>query len=195
MRWLILFFTHVFLYWSTSYYYGHVTGSLSNKQIIPLVLFNQLLSMAWYPLLIHIPMAPLNIYTLSVEIAEILVVYGLIFGALHSLIHDYKPLRWIHDIHHSLVIPTPSGAFYAHPAEHLLVTIGTVIYTMLVCTLVLPLSFEAIYVFTVIGSINTVFAHRAGTYHAYHHSHGSKNRSNYPPMWDWLMGTFVEVNK
>lgn len=140
-------------------------------------------------------MAPLNIYTLPIEVAEILVVYGLIFGALHSLIHNFKPLQWIHNIHHRMVIPTPSGAFYAHPVEHLLVAIGTLVYTMLACTLVLPLSFEAIYAFTAIGSVNTVFAHKPGTYHAYHHNHVSKNMSNFPPLWDWLMGTFVEVHK
>ncbi len=188
--WSFLFFVHVTLYWLAAYAWRDNVGTLSHSQVIPLVLFNQVLSALWYPVLLVFPYVPPS-WWIPIEIIEIAVIDSFIFGALHSLVHDYKPLKWIHNIHHQLVIPTGSGAFYAHPLEHIFIVIGSVVYTIYLCLFLLPVSYEAILLFTATASINTIYAHTAGTDHAYHHSHGGKNRSNVPPLWDILMGTLV----
>lgn len=178
------------MYWFTAYRLRDKVGTLSHQKVIPLVLLNQALSTLWYPVLIQLPLVSTN-WLLPLEIVEIAVVDSFLFGLLHSLVHDFKPLKWIHHIHHRLVVPTGSGAFYAHPIEHIFVVIGSVVYTIFLCQWLLPVSFAAIFLFTAVASVNTVYAHTAGTDHAYHHSHGSKNRSNAPPLWDIIMGTFV----
>lgn len=183
---VFLFILHIFLYWLTVFILRDRVGTLSHRHVAPLVVFNQLSSIVWYPIFTNLPLSPLG-WRLPIEIIEIIVVNSFIFGAFHSVIHDCRPLKWIHDIHHQMVIPTGSGALYAHPLEHLFVVIGSI-----ACTVILvPVSYDAILLFTAIASVNTVYAHTPGTSHAHHHhSHPSKNRSNFPPLWDIWRGTF-----
>lgn len=190
--WPVLFTVHVSLYWITAFYLRDRVGTLTHSQLIPLVLLNQALSILWYPVLTLFPLATPS-WWIPAEVIEIAIIDSFLFGLLHSIVHDCKPLKWIHDVHHRMIIPTGSGAFYAHPLEHVFVVIGSVIYTIFICLFLLPVSYEAVLLFTALASINTIYAHTAGTDHAYHHSHGSKNRSNTPPLWDLLMGTFVHT--
>ena len=96
-------------------------------------------------------------------------------------------------MHHRMIVPTSSGAFYAHPVEHMFGVIGSVVVTLIVCNFVLlPVSYVTFVMFGILASFFSVNGHTPGTKHSIHHRRVSVNYSNTPHLLDTVLGTYVD---
>ncbi len=81
----------------------------------------------------------------------------------------------IHAIHHTFRYPIPRAAFYMHPLENIISSIGTFVIPLLL----VPLSYYATMVWTAIILINAIRSHSGlvDKYnpHDYHHVYGRYN--------------------
>jgi lathosterol oxidase len=122
----------------------------------------------------------------------------------HRLMHHPRLYRLFHRVHHLSIEPTPLAAFAFHPLEALVESL-----VFLVLTLVFPLHYSVLLVFTAFSLFMNVYGHLGFSlfraerlervplrwfshtvHHAWHHRHQRGNYGFYLLFWDRLMGTY-----
>lgn len=176
----VIFLTHMTVYWLSCLIfsgfdlYWIYTGNLERKflgkkRMIPspskvawaiaVSLANQALS---YPVMIwfshysgSIQDDPLDWYQMILIGAFYLFMADQWFYWTHRLGHHPLIYQQIHSIHHQWVHPIAVRAIYAHPVEHLVVNIGSI----LIGPLIIPSHFSMILFWVALTTFNAVYGH------------------------------------
>ena len=128
---LSLFATHLIGFWggvAICMSKPRMKASLSIKEMLPLVAFNQLIIT---PPMIYAFLYNKQIITKESSLYDVfrgitlfpfmLLILNGLFASSHYIFHKNKWLyKHIHSIHHRLWVPHPIGSIYAHPIEHIL---------------------------------------------------------------------------
>ena len=123
----------------------------------------------------------------------------------HRLMHHPRVFRLVHRVHHLSIEPTPLAAFAFHPLEALIESL-----VFLLLTLVLPLHYSVLLVFTAFSLFMNVYGHLGFSlfrrerleraplrwfshtvHHSWHHRFQRGNYGFYLLFWDRLMGTYA----
>ena len=178
------------------------SASLTLIQLLPLVLFNQLLvtplciwglvSVCPTLLISALPTPTLaGIALIPVQYALMIIIMNAAFALAH---YSFHRIRWfylrVHSLHHRLKVPHPAGAIYAHPLEHVLANLLPV---GLALGIMQPHHYLAL-VFIAHVSWETVQGHTPyiedPSGHNLHHRKGACNYDNSPYLFDKLIGTY-----
>lgn len=213
MYWSLLW-THLVFYWGTSLVtqiWEQERASLDFFEIVPLVLFNQLVvsgGIIWvmdvmgYELdgegyldeLLDWGMGGLTVAVWRFSGAVLVMNFA--FFVLHRIAHKWRWMyRKIHTVHHQLVVNVGYGAVYCHLVEHLLVNVAPI---LLGVWYMLESDWWLIHAFVAFVSVETVLEHTAyvgkgsekGSRHYLHHFKRGCNYGNGPYLEDKLFGTF-----
>lgn len=202
-----IFTAHIIGFWSSVAYYMHkprLLASLSVKEMLPLVLFNQLVvTPAMIYSLIEFNGEPLTVESSLFDVCRAIAIYPVMiiilnetFAIAHYILHKNKWLyRNVHAVHHRLWIPHPIGSIYAHPIEHILGNLLPVGLAIMLTgaqwwttyLLILQVSYE-----TVKGHTRLI-SNKESSNHNLHHTKLTCNYDNSPYIFDKIMGTYREL--
>jgi fatty acid hydroxylase domain-containing protein 2 len=176
---LLLFAVHILTYWIFSLlfscadlYWIH-TGKYNDYKISPekrripslgkiaeavcVTIVNQVIS---YPVISYlVPGCIDGNMTIGWQYLVIFVFYTVIadqwFYWTHRMMHIRFLYRHIHTIHHRWTYPIAVRAIYAHPVEHIISNIGSLV----IGPLLWPASVELMVLWTIVATFNAVSAH------------------------------------
>lgn len=204
--WWILFSFHLLSFWNSVSYvnqYPHMKPSLSTGEILPLVLFNQLVMTPIFSLCF----SKVNPKVVQFEnISEVIwypiqyplmiITFNLIFSFFHIMFHKIRFLyKNVHSVHHRLRTPHPIGSIYAHPIEHIfgnLLSIGVAIWLV-------SAKFWLASIFIIHTAYETVDGHiqymnpEICSKHFIHHAKMVYNYDNSPYLIDKIIGSYRET--
>lgn len=177
--WQIIFLCHFVSYWLTAmplvfldiYWYlkGDNRHKLLNKRneranpsvtkimkAIVLSFLNQLLTI---PVLIWF-MSHINVENLStIRTLPLMIIYVLAtdiwFYFTHRMLHNRFLFKYIHYIHHEWEYPIAVRAMYAHPLEHIIGNVASV----MIGPFLFPSSIYVICAWTIVSTVNSVLTH------------------------------------
>lgn len=176
-------------------------ASLSVKQILPLVLFNQLVVTPitiWFLLYTNqtVLIVENSLFDLGMMFFRyplMIIILNFAFALAHYSFHRIRFLyHYVHSIHHQLRVPHPIGAIYAHPIEHVFANLLPVGLAIMLTGAGWYLSL----IFIAHTSYETVNGHtlyqeqNESNRHHLHHSIITCNYDNSPYIFDKLIGTY-----
>lgn len=123
----------------------------------------------------------------------------------HRLLHYGPFYRNIHKIHHQFSAPFGLAAEYAHPAEVLILGIGTIGSPILYCAITRNLHLITVYIWIILRLFQAIDAHSGydfpwslnkiipfwsgADHHDYHHQAFTNCYSTSFRWWDHMLGT------
>ncbi|KAJ3389228.1 Chromosome 5 4 [Entophlyctis sp. JEL0112] len=178
-------------------------SSASYKKVLPLVLFNTLVTNSLMTLMVFMLPSALLLKTSVADIpsppafvvhtlASVLIL-ELTLGGFHLLVHHPKVYRYVHKIHHEFTAPMAMAATYAHPVDHFFVN--------LMPTVLGPLLLQS-HMLVQLCSVTIIIASTACNHSGYwvpgwdplfHDYHHLKFNVNFGVgvCLDWFLGTLV----
>jgi sterol desaturase/sphingolipid hydroxylase (fatty acid hydroxylase superfamily) len=203
---IILFCSHLIPFWVTVAYTSTketLKPSVSFHKTLPIILFNQFVTTICFisPFLNNYPLkwtSMISNYSSYILMGMItlflqMFVLNIYFAITHYACHKIKYLfKYIHYLHHGLVITHGAGSIYCHPFEHMFVNLGSVLLPILLfktdvfwsSILIAYVSYE-----TVIG--HTSYVNKIKSRHHLHHKYFNVNFDNTPYLIDkWIFNTY-----
>ncbi|EQC39812.1 hypothetical protein SDRG_03234 [Saprolegnia diclina VS20] len=124
----------------------------------------------------------------------------------HRFLHWKKIYKYIHKLHHEYAAPFGITAEYAHPAETLILGLGTFLGPLLLTRHLLTL-----WVWMVVRIMQSIDSHSGydlpfaltswlpfwggPVHHDYHHEKFDCNYASFFTIWDWVFGTDVQFRE
>lgn len=203
---MIYFFLSHFISFWLSYLntnlYPKQKASLSKREMIPLVLFNQfILLIVTYqiePLITHITQDTTILFWFLNSIWKfplMILTMNFFFGTFHYLSHRFKWIyQNVHYVHHRLVNTDGMGAIYAHPLEHIFINMLPVGIPILLFNV----DFYLANIFIIVTSweavkSHTIYLYRKSSRHRLHHYYKLCNYDNNPYILDRILGTYRKL--
>ena len=217
--WVIAIFVFVTTYGALAIY-ALDSGKLDRYRIRPVTVhypplgrhylvigLNGLLSAGYYLAFVFlfgdriIHSGPTTIWAVVLQIAGVLLVFELLYYAMHRWLHRPALFRWVHGIHHKVRYPEALDGLYINPGEALaaltLLFAGMYLFAPLSMVSFLVVAFIHAWA-NVVNHTSLVFPHPALGWmnswvirHDHHHwEDQNKNFSSILPFWDLLFGTY-----
>ena len=200
-------------YWGTVLYtqmWRQEKPSLSVWEIIPRVLFNQVIVMGGCLVFLELigwnfgwekgweeeweQMSVSWFFDSVLRMTGMVLVMKFLFFCMHLLAHSWKWLYInVHSVHHRLVISNGMGALYCHPLEHVFVNMMSVVGGLLMFN---GESRLLGHIFVAFVSSETILGHtvycdlKSGNRHYYHHKERGCNYGNSAYLEDKVIGSF-----
>ena len=144
---------------------------------------------------------PMWWFFLSIPVA--LVIHDAYFYWTHRLMHEWKPIRKYHFVHHESSPPTPYSSLSFHPVEAFVHGFFwfVIAFTLPIPAIWLFVFYSFMFYINMWGHTNYEFWHRdllthpvlkilnTPTHHNLHHKYHQANYSIYYNFWDKLCGT------
>ncbi|KIK59671.1 hypothetical protein GYMLUDRAFT_44109 [Collybiopsis luxurians FD-317 M1] len=150
----------------------------------------------------HVPFP--DLYTLSWQIFFFMFFEDLFHWAAHRALHTPLLYKYIHKIHHKYSAPFGLAAEYAHPAEVMILGMGTLGGSLLLCFFT-EVHFVTFFLWVIIKLFQAIDAHSGydfpwslqhilpfwsgAEHHDFHHMAFTNNYSTSFRWWDRIFGT------
>jgi methylsterol monooxygenase len=150
----------------------------------------------------HVPFP--SLYTMTWQIAFFMFFEDLFHWAAHRALHTPLLYKHIHKIHHKYSAPFGLAAEYAHPAEVMILGMGTLGGSLLLC-LFTEVHFISFFIWVIIKLFQAIDAHSGydfpwslqhilpfwsgAEHHDFHHMAFTNNYSTSFRWWDRIFGT------
>jgi sterol desaturase/sphingolipid hydroxylase (fatty acid hydroxylase superfamily) len=192
----LIILEHLLIYWGLSTillkYGGHKVNP--PPKVVAVVLFNQCVVGYAIPNILGVDRIPPHENTTSVSIIPQIplylftyyVLHCIWFYFIHRLLHTRFLWRHIHYIHHSYINTNPYATFYAHPVEHLMLNLMSV----LIGPYMFPSNTILLRVWLHAGTINSIISHNSSGNSGVMESHDIHHK-----LFRFNFGTGVAMDK